>query len=326
MKSEFRILWFEDEPQWLNMMAQQISGFLEKRCLTLKVEVGEIESHQLNNELSNSSYELVLMDFQLSSDSSKPHGNDIIRQIRDKKVTTDVLFYSSNYDGMIANAIESSILDGVYFSNRRREDFLPKIDSVIDKIVAQSENIVNLRGFVLDSCSHYETEFTTQIQKRISDLPLNRCACFREHLAALVDSSIERKQQKWETVQRRGSDINEDTDQSSSLKALAEVYNKSEKELLIDMQMRTQILEYCYSEELLGEAYEPEGEEKIRQLCQYYQDEISIYRNRLAHVEEGQDSINIRGKAITINTELHERLRSSISEFGNMWDECFPGE
>lgn len=323
MKSEFRILWFEDNLQWQNMMVEKsISGYLEKRCLTLKVKEGDIENHQFINELSNSSYELVLMDYQLSGDSSKPHGNNIIKQIRLNQVTTDVLFYSTDYANMINSAVESK-LDGVYFSRRKDDDFIQKLFSVIDKIIAQSENIVNLRGFVLDSCSHYETEFKSQIQKCISHLPEERCVSFIDYIKALFDASIKKKQEKWEEAETKSAHIREDANQNDTA-ALSQVYKKSEKELLIDMQMRTQILKYCYCEELLGDRYSEKDENKVVSLCEYYQDKICVYRNRLAHVEEGQDSIKIKGEDIPLNRELHEQLRSSISEFGDMWDDCFP--
>ena len=47
-------------------------------------------------------------------------------------------------------------IDGVYLTKRDYAIFAEKVGKVIEKIVKRSEDIVNLRGFVLDNTSDFE--------------------------------------------------------------------------------------------------------------------------------------------------------------------------
>ena len=76
------------------------------------------------------------------------------------QVFTDILFYSSEQQNMLS-AIKKQLpaIDGVYITKREYSTFTAKAQGIIQKIVKRSEDVVNLRGFVLDNTSLNAREF-----------------------------------------------------------------------------------------------------------------------------------------------------------------------
>lgn len=46
----------------------------------------------------------------------------------------------------------------------------------------------------------------------------------------------------------------------------------------------------------------------------YYIDKINVYRNKLGHIKFGEKLIQIKGKDVEINQDLHRFLRKNIAE------------
>lgn len=106
-------------------------------------------------------YDLILMDYELRGTM----GNILIKKLRQFDIYTDVVFYSGNYNKMVKalyNIDEKGMniepVDGIYFSDRKREELFPKLQKVVDKVVRRMQDIVNLRGVVLDNVSGFENQ------------------------------------------------------------------------------------------------------------------------------------------------------------------------
>ena len=153
MNTTFNILWFEDEPTWFNMEKLRIESILNNHYLISSIVRKDGDDFDIR-ELTGNDYDLILMDFKLADGVT---GDKIVSALRENNILTDILFYSSEEDAMLA-AISANMppIDGVYLTKRDYTIFTEKIEKIISKIVRRSEDVVNLRGFVLDNTSDFE--------------------------------------------------------------------------------------------------------------------------------------------------------------------------
>lgn len=178
MNCKFKILWFEDDYSWFKMEKNRIVLLLNQHCLVAEIE--RKDGYEFNvDSLLDSSYDLILMDYKLAETT----GNEIILQIRSSDIFTDILFYSSHYDEMLNSVLNiSPPLDGIYYSDRKLELFQEKISNVINKIVKRSEDLINLRGVVLDNSCDFEV--------RVKEI-LNSCwKKFPEDQRKMLDKEV----------------------------------------------------------------------------------------------------------------------------------------
>ena len=153
MNTIFKILWFEDEQTWYNMEKLRVEGILNTHYLIPEIVRKSGDDFNID-ELTGNDFDLILMDFKLADEVT---GDTIVAALRESSILTDILFYSSEEDAMLA-AIRTKMppIDGVYLTKRDYAIFAEKVGKVIEKIVKRSEDIVNLRGFVLDNTSDFE--------------------------------------------------------------------------------------------------------------------------------------------------------------------------
>ena len=192
MNTTFKILWFEDEPAWFNMEKLRIEEILRTHYLIPVIERRDGDDFDLE-ELTGNDYDLIFMDYKLAEGKT---GDTIVAAIRNSYILTDILFYSSEEQNMLS-AIRKQMppIDGVYLTKRDYRIFTEKAERIIQKIVKRSEDVVNLRGFVLDNTSAFEV--------RIREI-LNICwQKFKpEHkvvLSEAIEKQLENKSARVET-------------------------------------------------------------------------------------------------------------------------------
>ena len=239
-------------------------------------------------------FDLILMDFKLADEVT---GDTIVAALRESSILTDILFYSSEEDAMLA-AIRTKMppIDGVYLTKRDYAIFAEKVGKVIKKIVKRSEDIVNLRGFVLDNTSDFEL--------RIKEI-LNLCwqkfddaqkSSLTEVLLKLLDSK-----KAWVTKQ---------VEAAKSKSSIFESANNDEH--LLSISDRLDIFQTFLP--ILSTTYDLPATACPSDFKQYYIDKVNVYRNKLGHITLGEKTICIKGKEIEINQELHRTLRKNIAE------------
>lgn len=153
MNTTFKILWFEDEPAWFNMEKLQIEDILKIHCPLPVIERRDGDDFDLE-ELIGNDYDLIFMDYKLAEGTN---GDTIAAAIRNSNILTDILFYSSEEKNMLLTlSKQMPPIDGVYLTKRDYKIFKDKAERLIQKIVKRSEDVVNLRGFVLDNASAFE--------------------------------------------------------------------------------------------------------------------------------------------------------------------------
>lgn len=293
MNTTFKILWFEDEPVWFNMEKLRIEGILKTHYLIPVIERRDGDDFDLE-ELTGNDYDLIFMDYKLAEGKT---GDTIVAAIRNSDILTDILFYSSEEQNMLS-AIREQMppIDGVYLTKRDYTIFTEKAQRIIQKIVKRSEDVVNLRGFVLDNTSAFEVRIReilnicwqkfTQEQKNTLTQTLTKLL---EGKKAWVSSQIDTAQQ-----------------------AECTFTYANNGEYILSIADRLDILQTVLP--ILVEEYSMPNTIVPGKFKQYYIEQVNMYRNRLSHITLGEKTIRIKGRDVEINQDLHRLLRRNLSE------------
>lgn len=149
MKLKYNILWVENEQDWLDSIVDEIQDFVEELGFQFcyKVASGKSDISDYNK------YDLILMDLNLASE---PTGDEIIQEIRNMDIYTDVVFYSASGIAAIRAKGREKELEGVYYSGRNKEFFLGKVQGVIMTTIRKTQDLTNLRGLVMAEVSELD--------------------------------------------------------------------------------------------------------------------------------------------------------------------------
>lgn len=150
MNLKYRILWIENEEDWVESIEDQIQEYLE--------DLGFIYEKKLitkeEKDISYNDYDLILMDLNLAD---QPNGAELTSKIRDLGVYTDVVFYSASGIDELRSKGREKELEGVFYSGRTPETaFVNRVKSVIDATLKKVQDLNNLRGLVMAEVSELD--------------------------------------------------------------------------------------------------------------------------------------------------------------------------
>lgn len=295
MNTFFKILWFEDEVTWFNMERLRINSILQEHYLIPEIVRKDGDDFDIS-ELTGNDYDLIIMDYKLAEGTT---GDTVVTAIRENNILTDILFYSSEEHNMLT-AISKGMppIDGVYLTKRDYNLFTQKAENLINKIVKRSEDIVNLRGFVMDGSSDFEVRI-----QEILNIVWNK---FTEEEKGILEEAVQR------TIKR-----NEDRDQKTKKKVLEvnptfpaavnniHFFSHSDRLYLLEKAIKILLDNYSLSEE-----------EEFSSFKAYYEKEISNYRNALGHRKSTDNIIEItKGNFVPVDEALHQKMRKNLSRY-----------
>lgn len=293
MNTTFKILWFEDEPAWFNMEKLRIEEILRTHYLIPVIERRDGDDFDLE-ELTGNDYDLIFMDYKLAEGKT---GDTIVAAIRNSYILTDILFYSSEEQNMLS-AIRKQMppIDGVYLTKRDYRIFTEKAERIIQKIVKRSEDVVNLRGFVLDNTSAFEV--------RIREI-LNICwQKFKTEHKVVLSEAIEKQ------LENKSARV--ETQIKAAKGAECTFTYANNNPYTLSVADRLDILQAVLP--ILNETYQMPITTVPHDFKQYYLDKVNVYRNKLGHITLSEKIIRVNGQDVEINQDLHRLLRRNISE------------
>lgn len=293
MNTTFKILWFEDEPAWFNMEKLRIEEILGTHYLIPVIERKDGDDFDLE-EITGNDYDLIFMDYKLAE---RKTGDTIVAAIRNSDILTDILFYSSEEQNMLS-AIRAQMppIDGVYLTKRDYTIFTEKAQRIIEKIVKRSEDVVNLRGFVLDNTSAFEVRIREILNICWQKFTKEQRNALTQTLTKLLESKAARVSSQIDTVQH----------------AECTFTYANNDEYMLGIADRLDILQTVLPI-LIGE-YKMPSTIVPSKFKQYYIEQVNRYRNKLSHITLGEKTIHINGRDVEINQDLHRLLRRNISE------------
>lgn len=327
MDLTFRIIWFEDVDEWYNTTSRRVTRYVKDK--NFKVEILRVEKasdfdlreHQLQN------YDLLIVDYELEkiydqSGEKSIYGTEIIRMIRDGNFLNDVLFYSSHGFDVINGVMKQEGLQGVFIADRNNDEFLEKVQLLVDKAIRRADNLINIRGVVMDTTSDFDNKIRDLISiiwPILGDKETKIASDIKKKILADNIKTAKKLDEKYPEIN------------AANIDALL-----NERDFSAIRQAR--LLSWCIeSNEVLKKKLQ-ESFKKYLQLnngveqgkfYELYKDDIIQYRNALAHVKN-TPSIDskviigeVDGQSVQFDQELCDQLRKKLLNYESVLDDMY---
>jgi CheY-like chemotaxis protein len=199
MRLTYKILWFEDNDEFYDSLNQdEIRNHLgSKGFETMFIrKKGEEPLEEIIREAQRS--DLIIMDFALEGPEQ---GDDLIRQIRDGNINTEVVFYSAAAVSSLREQVFKKELDGVYCRGRDEitSDVIPIIDSTIRKIL----DLENSRGLVMSELGELDL-LMNEIIVTVHDSSEERQAFIKGKMKTRLAEQVKTSSQRLERIDGLG--------------------------------------------------------------------------------------------------------------------------
>ncbi len=268
MRENIGILWVEDTKEYYDEAKEILEMYAFDKGVKINFEYIQ-DAQTLLNKLEQQeegfqSYDICFIDYALSLHSNEM-GDTIIKKLRQNKVGTDILFYSSENLAKIRNIIQEDIssYEGVYVANRANFD--EKSSQLLDKNTKKLYSINNIRGILMNETSENDYVMKSYILKEYTTL------------------SDEQKREITELIRQKVLDKTSKIDDNSK-----KIINKIGEENILDANKILNI-----ANDLVGLKDRYEIFEKILQYksvdnlestkIDNYLDKLVALRNKLAH-------------------------------------------
>lgn len=204
MRYDMNILWVEDTKTYFKEAKEILEALAEDIGISVKFhyieDVMEFFEMIKQNESGFKLYDIFFIDYSLSSGVE---GNQLISELRTKKLDSDILFYSSDKEDEIKDIVQNDIFsfEGVYIANKLNFD--EKSYWLIKKNARRLTSLSNIRGYLMDQTS--ENDFTVQSyilekfdsltqeqKKEISDMFLDYIKSKKEKFVTQASDEIEK--------------------------------------------------------------------------------------------------------------------------------------
>jgi len=304
MRLKYRILWFEDETEFVEKITPQICEYLLED-LGLELEVNPQQNgNNLDNLVKQNDYDLIVTDLNLDDGQT---GKNLIERIRADEVLTEVLLYSANGQEIQKVINETPGLERVSFAVGR--DALPdRLRRIIALTVRKVQDVTNVRGLVIAEAIDLEDKMLEIITQYFMALKDNteKDTFIKKHLEG-----------KDEYFQKQMKEIS-----SFSAPQILEFVDKACGEMFSKYVALNRLLDATRKK--LNHS-KPDEEvkivllDKLKDELKKMNDEVINLRNDLAHVKEEKDehgqSIlkNIkRGREIVFSNDTYIGIRKSL--------------
>ena len=147
MNLTYTILWIEDDEEYLDSFdTEALHEFVEEQGFDLQI-VPRTTPEDIKAVVDGSQYDLLIIDYHIAEGDL--HGSDVIRQVRDSKCLTEVIFYSQNGVSELRRVAAEKELEGVFYSSKETPQLLRKIEDVFNLTVRKVVDVENMRGIVM---------------------------------------------------------------------------------------------------------------------------------------------------------------------------------
>lgn len=148
MRLEFKILWFENQPDDVKTQREDIIEYIGSVGFVPHVQM-EVNSANLQalaevQELYDE-FDLVVVDYDLGEPGK--NGDWVAQQVRRRFGFTDIIFYSGKKPGDLRKMVCDANIDGVYCFSRPQ--LAEKLADHIDQVVKRLSRLEAMRGLTM---------------------------------------------------------------------------------------------------------------------------------------------------------------------------------
>lgn len=302
MRLKYKILWIENEEDWVDSIYDQIQEHLSDLGFEFEKKLIAKEEESVNYD----EYDLILMDLNLAE---QPNGAELIERIRNLNVFTDIVFYSSVGIDTLREKGREKNLEGVYYSGRTPDSsFVRKVCQVIDSTIKKVQDLSNLRGLVMAEVSDLDSLMDEIIVKYYVDQSL--LAEFHRRITKDKENNIKK------------SLDNDGIDCEKTCKLNWRQFNIDKLLKIIDSSQKVRAIN------ILLERHKKQGTDLYQSptdkgfVDNYLQDIIYV-RNNLAHcssvIENGKEILKTRSGDLFFDTDMIIDIRKKIREYHELF-------
>lgn len=295
MNTTLNIMWFEDNDEWYTAMKEDIDDYIRQHCFVPNF-VREKRSTIKDHDLLKFTYDIIFVDFKLLDDTK---GTSAIQTIRRNNILADILFYSNDRDQII-EAMKENVLEGVYTSPRDDIVFPARVKELIDKNIRRSEDILNVRGMLMDHVSEFDEKLKRVIDKYYKEKNGT------DKISVIDQYAFQKVVKQYEDNIKKCTEFNEE---GFLLNALG-------KSFFIDSYKLSLIVN-----EIFKLDYQQYHE--MRGFHEVYNQKILVERNKLAHAnkesnEDGYFYFEDKSGKTIYNCEKCEEIRSELNKYDTL--------
>lgn len=301
MNTDFKILWFEDTDEWYNSIKTEIEEYLTESNFNPHIDRYKyLQTEDIIDSVRKNKYDLVLADLKLDK---KHKGGDAIKLIRENQILADALFYSTDGVDKIKESISNETLEGIYLSNRDDIILVEKAKKLIDKLIKRSEDIVNVRGLLMDNVSEFDEKLKDVIRKFLSISTEDKRKIINDYAFDKVKTFYEDKME--ETNDLIGDDF---------------IITSIDKSFILDSYKLSMIVNKIFQK------YYPTYV-KMNDFHKNYSKNILAERNQLAHAKKEPESNGAfyfskgNGDKIIYDSDKCNEIRKSINYYNSLLEE-----
>ena len=310
MNLEYKILWFEDEAGSFNAKQRLVKRIVERLGFNFPEPRNEIDGANLDS-INFAMYDLIISDLKLNN----VRGTALLEKIREEGIYTEVIFYSSIGEAALREELKKFEIDGVYCADRTDENFIEKVEKVIETTIKKVQDVNNTRGLVIAETILLEKKIESILLKYFDAAEPALDTKKSELLKNIYDKKVEKHQTDLDELGKVNfKEIktlidNDILTASNSFDAIQSILKSNLKELNITIANKIKLEEI----------------KAIKIELNNFREEILKLRNTLAHVEEeiGEDgisflnSINSEGTKIKFDNEAYILIRRNLLKHGS---------
>jgi hypothetical protein len=287
MKIDYNILWLDDKAKTIkdDNYIEEIEYHLKELYFNPKIILTKNEEEFFEN--LNDEYDLILTDYHLE-DGNNRNGDVIVREVREKSIFTEIMFYSAKGD-----VIDTNKLDRITFVDTSRnksghyDTVIENAKHLINLTVKKFENIVLMRGMIMNETSILDDKMLKIINKSLQIEGL-----FDEYFTnTIYEKALKLFEKKLE--------ITKDCKSKSNFKQLTRDNFIFSSDFKIDSLKK--IVEYLSLDDFTEE----------------YKEKINTIRNKFAHavLEEdgkGRKYFKYKEEGLTFDENLCKQIRKDL--------------
>ena len=298
MRLKYKILWVENDSDWAESIEEEIKELVEQQY---GFDYDRTFSSKQNDDILFNDYDLILMDLNLESE---PTGDVLIKNIREREIYTDVIFYSADGLQKIKQKAHDLDLEGVYFASRDKDLFINKVNSVIMTTIHKVQDLNNLRGLVMAEVSELDV-LMEQIILAYFNSP-ERMRTFHDHITA-------NREETWHKMLNSSTQCDKQCVHIWREKDLSEYVSK------LDSSQKARAINIVLAD--IDSAHTICTDTKF---FKNYDDSIILNRNNLAHCisikdKSGNEILKTwKGEKI-YNEDEFRNMRANIIKYHNMF-------
>jgi hypothetical protein len=217
MKLDYKILWLDDKIH--EFIEDEFIDDIEEHLIEegFNPIIDTTNNQEKFNKLLDDSYDLILTDFHLNenNDNSQVNGDTIVNEIRATNIFTEILFYTAKADLKGSLSWDRiSFLQTEKLPDAHHEEVIKKVKTLIDLTVKKFQDIVVMRGMIMDETSDLDNQKIKLIKKYIDNNTNETISSLKIDILTEIDKHLSSKLKKvngdWTTKEKGFKDLIKD--------------------------------------------------------------------------------------------------------------------